>query len=165
MNIHIIYCNNPDTRVSAAIDVVDVYDVGIQTETGKLVIHKKGMKPAITWPSSEEDLETLKLEWGHLVVDTRVFADWAVRMFEFSNAIRREACRDDSAAPFEDLLFAACYFHPCNNKKAKKISDDLARWESRAKQFGPQNFTGGYELIAKAFKKARRNGGVWIKHI
>lgn len=165
MNIHVIYCNNPESTDSTIIDMAEVYDFSIQANTGKLILYKKGMEPAMTWPPSAESIEALKFDWGHLVVDTPTFKDWAKRLAAFSEEIRKEASELREIRPFDKLLAAVNSSQPCNNRTVRDIAGDFSVWKRRAEQFGPQNFLDGYELMAKAFKTARGNGSVWIKHM
>lgn len=159
MSIHIISCINPNVVSPTPIDLTHLYDFSFQEHTGKLVTHMKN-----TCNSTKAKINVLNLQLKHLEIDTPTFMAWVGHMVDFHWKIYKEESDSSSSEPFYEFLRALSNFLPCNSKAVNEIANDFTKWESQARQFGPENFFSKYELLANTFRETRDNGAIWIKH-
>ena len=165
MNIYVIYGSNPTTPFLGKLDVAETFDFSLHKPTGKLVLNRKQMTPAIDMRAPWENIEVTNFTFGHLTVEIPVFMDWVKHMMDFCKILQQEICEPMSAPPFDAFIRAISSFRSCNQAAVNKIALDFIKWKPHAERFGPDTFLGGYELMEKAFVTARNNGGVWIKHM
>jgi len=160
MSIHIISCIDPTTSpASVSVDLTYLYDIRFQEHTGELITHIKDINV-----SKKVKFDALNLQFNRLTIDTPTFMEWVGHIVDFYWTVYKEGRDSFSPEPFHEFLRALSNFLPCNNKAVNEIANDFIKWKPQAKKFGPESFFTGYELLANAFKEARNNGCIWIKH-
>jgi hypothetical protein len=164
-NIYLIYGHAPTSNLRSNIDIADTFDFSLHKPTGKLMLNKKNMMPALDMRVPNENLEILNFTFETIVVETAVFMEWVKSLMEFRDRLEQENLHTQGTPPFDALVRAISSFRSCNKNTTREIAGDFIQYKQAVKSFDSESFLNGYEIMENVFIKARNNGGIWFKYM
>ena len=164
MSIFVIYLHKSLSAPQTTIDIAKNFDFRFDSASNKIVLTGKDNGPAIDFRSPKANLEIMNYNISHLTIDTPVAMKWLGEFMSFWDLVNSQHAVGERHPPFHDFLRAFGNFMTCDSGMTNNIASDFAKWSEVAKDYGTDNFIGGYEHMHHAFATASANGAVWIKH-